>query len=346
MNDSPSGASLVMFRLGQFILTCYVAVSVLGYALPDERTVVNAIVFLYVVCFIWLIISMILKCVARDSPLRRKTVAVWLCMYMISALWVNKTEPVFGMPTPWYTGALLLVWVNTLSLAYVDEMSPRVRELQALVLGLTAWIPLYLVAYLSPVYVLGVIFFWLFGLPLMAFAPLLFSYYNWRIIRYSLWKDNNCRMAFMSGAGLSLVAIIGYCCYYAAVKHSIEKLYQRNKSPEAVAAEISSGFMEDYVLQQGGVYAMPLYSPIVTMNDENEFFSPALKDKIHDPLLVTAVFFCGRSVIPLEKREEIANHLPDKYKRKKQSPFNPPVVVDTSNVKISASVSAHQRNQQ
>ncbi|MBC9929718.1 hypothetical protein [Chitinophaga qingshengii] len=343
MNDSPSGASLVMFRLGQFILACYVAVSFLGYALPDESEVKKLVIFFYVVCFIWVLIAMILKCVARDSPLRRKIVAVWLCMYMISALWVNATEPVLGMPTPWYTGTLLLIWINTFLLAYIDEMPPRVRELLALVLGLTAWVPLYLVIYLSPVYVLGIIFFWLFGLPLMAFVPLLLSYYNWRIIRYSIWKDNNCRMAFMSGAGLSLVTIIGFCGYYASVKYSIERLYQRNNSPEAVAAGISPGFMEDYVLKQGGVYAMPLYSPIVTMKGDDEFFSSELRDKIHDPLLVAAVFFCGRSVIPLEQREEIADHLPDKDKRKKQPPFSPPVIVDTSHVNVSAPVSANQQ---
>lgn len=337
MNEYPSRALLVIYRIGLFLLAGYFAVSALSYYLWNANGLPKEIVFLNAANIVWLLAVVIMKGLKRGCLLRRKIVAVWLGMYMLSALWVNNAIcRVFAPSSGWYAVALLLIGLNTLLLSYFDEMPQCIREIQAFVLGVTAWLLVYLVIYLAPFYPLGLVGAFIFGMSLTAFAPLLLTWYSWRVLRYTLWQHGTYRGLFLLGAGFSLTVVTGFCIYFTVVKHNMEGRYEQLvkraaiQDPEAaLAGELTIGFMEKRVLGTGIVYTTPLFAPVQSLlgTDGDAFDVP--QTKIHDPLMMVTVLFCGESSIPAGEREVIAR-LSSGEKFRPRPAFRPPVVVDTS----------------
>ncbi|NML38212.1 hypothetical protein HHL17_13485 [Chitinophaga sp. G-6-1-13] len=338
MNEYPSGTLLVIYRIGLLLLAAYLAFLGLYYYLWNENGLEREIVFLTVANVIWLVVAAILKGLKRGCPLRRKIAAVWLCMYMLSALWVNNTMyHAFASSAGWYAIALLLIWLNTFLLSYFDDMSARFREIQAFVLGITTWILLYLIIYLGPVYPFALMAAFVFGISLTVFAPLALTWYNWRTIRYMLWQNSRYRWAFLLGAGISLMIVTCFCIYFGVVQHNIERRYEQLvksaavEDPEAaLARELSGGFMEKRVLKAGIVYTTPLFHPTQSLfgSDESEDLDMSKKE-IHDPLIMIAALLCGESSIS-QGDKEIIVRLMSGEKLPPRPKFIPPVIVDTT----------------
>ncbi|MBC9913086.1 hypothetical protein [Chitinophaga varians] len=337
MNEYPSGALLVIYRIGLFLLAAYSAVWLLFYYVWHENGLVREVIFLTVLNVAWLVTVVIMKGLKRGSPLRRKITAVWLCMFMLSALWVNSTiYRAFVSPAGWYVIALLLIWLNTFLLSYFDDMPEHIREIQAFVLGISTWVLLYLMMYLLPVYPFALMVSFLFGISLTAFAPLVLTWYNWRTIRYMLWPHSRYRRAFLLGAGISLTIVTCFCIYFGVVQHNIERRYEQLGKSAAVedpdaalARELSGSFMEKRVLKAGIVYTTPLFCPTNSIfgADETEDVEMCKKG-IHDPLVMTAAFFCGESSI-LQGDKEVIVRLMSGEKLLPRPKFTPPVIVDS-----------------
>lgn len=342
MNEYPSGALLVIYRIGLFLLAAYAAVWVLFYYIWHENGLKREVVFLTVLNVAWLVIAMVLKGLKRGGPLRRKIVAVWLCMFMLSALWVNSiVYRTFVSPAGWYAIVLLLIWLNTFLLSYFDEMPVYIREIQAFALGITTWILLYLMVYLLPVYPFALMAAFLFGISLTAFAPLALAWYSWRTVRYMLWSQHRYRWTFLLGTGVSLMIVTCFCIYFGIVQHDIEKRYSQLvksrdvKDPEmTLARELSGSFMEKRVLKAGIVYTTPLFRPSASVFGVDETWDVEMcKKGIHDPLVMIAALLCGESSIPPGEKEVIVRLMSGE----KLSPrFSPPVIIDTVKVRTTS----------
>lgn len=338
MNEYPSGALLVIYRIGLFLLAAYSAVWLLFYYVWHEKRLGREVIFLTVLNVAWLVIAVIMKGLKRGSPLRRKITAVWLCMFMLSALWANSiVYRAFVSSAGWYTIALLLIWLNTFLLSYFDDIPEHIREIQAFVLGITTWILLYLIMYLLPVYPFALMASFLFGISLTAFAPLALTWYNWRTIRHMLWPHSRYRWAFLLGAGVSLMIVISFCIYFGVVQHNIERRYQQLagsadvEAPEAALAhELSGSFMEKRVLKAGIVYTTPLFCPPGALYGADETWDVEMYNKgIHDPLVMIATFFCGESSIPPGEKEVMVRLMSGERVLSRPR-FKPPVIIDTT----------------
>ncbi|SKA32386.1 XrtN system VIT domain protein [Chitinophaga eiseniae] len=335
MNEHPPAALRFVYRIGLFLLAAYLVVSAWSFYSGNKFLAVA--IFLTVTGMVWLLAAIIMEGLKKRSPLRRKIVAVGLCLYMLTAICVNDytLNQVFAPSSGWYTVALLLIGVNTLLLAYFDELPQGIRATQSFVLGITAWIFLYLVIYLAPLYSLGIMTAFIFGISLSVFAPLALTWYHGRMLRKVLWKNRQCRSAFLLGAGISVVGIAGFCIYFAVVKQKVEERYGQlvakavEVNPEMVlAGEVSDGFMIKMVLKAGLVYTTPLSSPRRSLLEEGSF-ADIFRKRIHDPLVMIAAFFCGESSIPVGDREVIVRLISGE-KGSSEPKFIPPVITDTT----------------
>nr|WP_295871226.1 hypothetical protein [uncultured Chitinophaga sp.] len=339
MNEHPSAALRFIYRMGLFLLAAYIVISAWAFYTGRINRFTEVVIFLNVTSMVWLLVVIIMKGLKKGDPFRRKIVAVGLCTYMLTALWVNNytMNQVFAPPAGWYTVALLLMGTNTLLLSYFDELPQGIRTTLAFVSGITAWIFLYLVIYLSPLYSLSIMAVpYVFGISLSVFAPLALTWYHGRMLRKLLWKNRPCRSAFLLGGGISVAAIAGFCICFAVVKKKVEERYGQlvanaaGADPEAtLAGEASGHCMVKTVLKAGLVYATPLSRPQRSLFEEEGSFIDIFRKKIHDPLVMIAAFVCGEPSIPAGDREVIVRLSMGQNVPSKPT-FIPPVITDTT----------------
>ncbi|RBL91658.1 hypothetical protein [Chitinophaga flava] len=320
-----------LYRFGVLVLFAYSIVLIIEQQLSLRGELFCTEVLLYFLGGIWMLTVLFSGNLRSSNPYRRKMVAVVLVMWMIISLIVDKYAGAFATPSPWYAISLFLIGVNTLALSYFRESPQWAREIQAFILGLTILLPVYLTLYLGPLYPICVFAGIIFGIAWAVFSPLFLTWYNWRVLKNTIWQERAGRTAFGAGLGIAVTVIISFCAYYAVVKSRLDDHYHRmahqedvqqpGKNKEAkdslmtqmLAVELSSGFMEKYILKTDFVYTKPLYSSIVSLEDDSGFLM-LQRERRHDPLFVTAVFFFGPTTIPQGDREAAVLYLSPKNK--------------------------------
>ncbi|WP_212003359.1 hypothetical protein [Chitinophaga sp. HK235] len=328
-----------LYRFGVLVLLAYSIMLVFAQLSHLTDRIFYTEVVLYFLGGIWMLTVLFSGNLKSSNPYRRKMVAVLLVMWMITSLIMDKHMGAFATPSPWYVISLFLIGVNTLALSYFRESPQWAREIQAFILGLTILLPVYLTLYLGPLYPICLFAGIVFGVAWAVFSPLFLTWYNWRVLKNTIWQERAGRTAFGVGLGIAVTVTISFCTYYAVVKNRLDDRYHRlvhqadvqrsGKDKEAkysvitqmLAAELSSGFMEKYILKTNFVYTTPLHSSIVSLEDDNSFLM-LQRDRRHDPLFVTAVLFFGSTTIPQGEREAAFLYLSPKNKNQ----FSPPQV--------------------
>ncbi|WP_143308934.1 XrtN system VIT domain-containing protein [Chitinophaga vietnamensis] len=239
-----------------------------------------------------------------------------LGMLMIDAWLMNREMKVFDTPVPWFTIMNVLICVNAILLPFSGQWPQWIRILLSIVTGLSVSLLCYLSIFLLPLYPLSVIGCILFLFSIVTFCPLFYLWLNVVAIKRFIWRDKYCRYACLGTIAAAALWTGIFSIGYVIDKNGMERIYsmpvnnQQMSVPAwvPVAQRMPSGRMAELVLKCGITYSAP-----VADFGELDWVPKRYNEKrMHDPLLMIAAFFGGRSIINEEDRIRLLEVMYDK----------------------------------
>lgn len=230
-----------------------------------------------------------------------------LVLFLISAYSLNREMNVFESSTGWLSATLVLVCINYMAFAFYDAMPRLIQYLMCFVLGIAVCLFVYLSVYLVPLYLLSAAAFFLLGISLHTFVPVLFITYSIKLLKRATGHNRNIRFSFYGGIASVAVVLIAYVAVWSNVTGKINNTYRyataTNEDMPAwvsVAQTIPKNFFTEKIFKTALVYAVP--------NNAGSFFwrMPTRsfdEQKKHDPLMMAASLLAGN--ISMEETDKI-----------------------------------------
>ena len=233
-------------------------------------------------------------------------VFIWLLLFLVSAYSLNRVVSVFDSSTNWFAVVLVLMGTNYLLFGFFNDMPAWLRYVICFVLGASLIVFLYLALCLLPLYGVSLAAFFLLGISLHSFVPLLFLLYTIKLIRRTGRQGRLYSIICWWGAGIVISAIAVYTITWHSEVAAINRYYKQEDRKTGglpawikVAQQIKPGVLTEKILKLGIVYKR--YNPggnwFWAMPSRN--FDEQVK---HDPLVVIGSFFSGELMVPEEDR--------------------------------------------
>jgi XrtN system VIT domain protein len=232
---------------------------------------------------------------------------IFLILLLISAFALNREMNVFETSTDWLCILLIISCINILAFPYRGIMPKWLRHIQSFLSGISLCCFFYLSCYLLPLYVFGVFLFFVLGISLHAFVGLLFSIYIILLVK----RTRRYRIGFWTGIGTGLAIVLIYCITWGYTVKKINSSTGKSGLPEwvTVAQHTPHNFVTQQVLKSGLVYTVPS-----TMSSNFFWREPSMnfnERRKHDPLVMTAAFFCGTPYMDQEDRVRVLESMYD-----------------------------------
>jgi XrtN system VIT domain protein len=183
------------------------------------------------------------------------------------------------------------------------------------VIGAGMVIFLYLSVYLAPMYPFSGVLFWVLGLSLHSFVPLLFLIFlvAW-LIRYSSDNRKTIR-ALAAGAGLTLALAAVFTVRWAGVVNTIDDTYRESFVEDnttlpgwvRVSQRLPKNSITNKALKVGLVYVMPDFA----LWNFDRFPARFTDRKIHDPFVVIACLIAGKPSLSDDEKIHILESIYD-----------------------------------
>ena len=243
---------------------------------------------------------------------------ILLQLFNISAYSLNRIVSVFNLSTNWMVG--LLVLTNGLLLFHVLNKNYRLNWMNHLVLGVSTiglFFHIYQTLYIGPLYLYGVMGFWLFGIPLHVFVPILFVWTFCKVIRQYLKASP----VFYKTMALSTAFLLLFVGYFSFRYHQVNKIlansFHQNHLPFEDSAlpawvkssqQLNPNWITERALKAGIVYRSfnKYWRNFGDMN-----FGSFQEKKKHDPLVMIASAFSSAEYIPSKDRIKILEFMFD-----------------------------------
>ena len=233
---------------------------------------------------------------------------LFLVLFLISAYSLNRELNIFESSVTWLSVTLVLVCINYIAFSFFDPTSRPIKHLMSFILGVGSCLFIYLTIYLVPLYLISAVEFFLLGISLHSFVPLLFVIYSLRIFQRFTAGDKNLKLSFYAGSASVLVLVVVFITTWSNATNQVNKIYRyavaTNDSLPAwvsVAQVLPKNFLSEKLLKTSLVYSVP--------NNESDNFLWRMpvrnfeEPKKHDPLVMTASLFCGR--LALEENDRV-----------------------------------------
>jgi XrtN system VIT domain protein len=240
---------------------------------------------------------------------------IFLLLFLVSAYGLNRTMGVFDDSPVWFCVLLLLMGANFLSLVFFNRMPYRVKCVMCFMLGVSACTFLYLTIYLAPVMIICAFIFWVIGIPMHAFVPLLFFIYTVRLTRRYASRKTYLLRSFWSGVlTVAIIFTVYIICWSLTVKGLNQAYYdtvEKDKdlpSWAGLALHVSDNMLTKQVLKAGIVYdTMDEWGDIFHWTRGSFKFD---EQKTHDPLVLMGSIF-AKVEVPEEDRIRVLASLYD-----------------------------------
>ncbi|MDR2848585.1 MAG: hypothetical protein LBV39_05710, partial [Bacteroidales bacterium] len=256
------------------------------------------IFFVNFICTASYWLSVLISAIFRRKSYRFCRILPALTLSLISAYSLNRCMNIFDASPWWFAVVLVLVSIASLSLAFYKDMPYPVRVLTMAVTGMGLIVFTYLAIYLTPMYLISAALFWILGVSLHSFVPLLFIIF---LLRW-LFKfgDRQALKGLFTGAGAVILVVIVFAIRWHSVVTTINDTYRETFTEDdavlpawvRVAQRVPKNEITNKVLKAGLTYTLP--------NPDWYFFdfnmpSRFVEQKIHDPLIVVAAFLGGET---------------------------------------------------
>lgn len=242
---------------------------------------------------------------------------LFLVLFLISAYSLNRDFNVFEDSTGWLCVLLVISCVNYIAFGAFQQMPSGVQQLMCFVLGISFVVFLYLAMYLVSLYPLSAALFFVLGLPLHSFVPLLFVIFTIRLMRKIRLENKLFLYRFYGAIAVCACITVLFTIQWAIANNRLAKAYnsidsQTTGLPAWVRAAqvMDNSNLATKVLKAGIVYSVP------DKWNSNSFWgsipSSSLDEKAkHDPLIMTAALFSPVPEIPDEERVKMLKVLAD-----------------------------------
>jgi XrtN system VIT domain protein len=232
---------------------------------------------------------------------------LWLVLFLISAYALNRELPVFQDSTPWLCGYLVIASAACIAYGLYEEL-PAAQYALLAVLGAAFVLFLYLAVYLLPLYLFSAMAFFVLGISLHTFVPLLFVVYLLVLFARQV-RTNAHRLSLAAGIGLPLL----FVAYFTQQWHvTVKRLETAQRvmflSPEvrlptwvAVGQKLPKDWITERVLKAHLVYDTPQRNREFSFMPRNSF------DEVrqHDPLVLIADFVSPAPLLETNDRIKI-----------------------------------------
>ncbi|MDR2040394.1 MAG: XrtN system VIT domain-containing protein [Bacteroidales bacterium] len=240
-----------------------------------------------------------------------------LVLSLISAYSLNRFMNLFDTSPLWFFLVLVLVSLACLSLAGFRGMNRYFQWLVLTLVGVGIVVFFYLGIYLIPAYPVSAFLFWVLGISLHSFVPLLFLIFIfiW-IFRYTR-KGEMAVKGLYAGSGLVLILAIIFTFRWASVVNGINDTYQESFAEDdvtlpawvRVSQRIPRNNITNKALKVGLTYVLPDFN---TLNLSNFRFSTGFTEQqLHDPFIVVAALVAGQPRLNDEEKIKILESIYD-----------------------------------
>jgi len=200
--------------------------------------------------------------------------------------------------------------MNCLVFPYRGMLPAWARHLQSFIFGISLCCFAYLSFYLIPLYVFGAFLFFLLGISLHAFVAVLFVIYIIALAR----KIRCFLISFWLGIVTAIVIVIVYCAIWLYTVNTMNVLTYKTSTTGlptwvTVAQQAPHHFIAQRILKSELVYSTP-----AEWGDNFLWRTPSRsfdQQKEHDPLVMTAAFFGGKSKLNEEDRINVLKAMYD-----------------------------------
>jgi len=242
---------------------------------------------------------------------------VFLVLALVSCYALNRNMSVFEDSVPWWSTLLIITSVNYLVTPFYDYFPRWLQYLSCMIAGVSLLAFLYLALYLAPFYAISAIGIIALGLGAHSFVPILFVIYTILFIRRVSEHDRRSLYAFLIGIAIALGTIIQFSIRWNAEVNRVDNILFGNQTADnttlpgwvAVAQEGRRSTFNEHFLKSGLVYELP-------GKWDWDFFGFDRRQRLHerhrhDPLIMIAANFGGRSNLQDDDRIKILESLYD-----------------------------------
>jgi XrtN system VIT domain protein len=235
---------------------------------------------------------------------------LFLILFFISAWALNRSMPVFENSAGWFSALLIFTSLNYMTFALSDALPKWTTHLNSFIAGVSFITFVYLALYLLPMYGFGIIGFFLLGLSLHAFVPLLFTIYT--LVLINRVSENNKKYWLSFSAGIvSVLAFVA--CYVGLWNHSksqVDNAWQESTNNKTelpawvnVTQKVPANFFVRKMLKTELIYS------VADIASGNYFWRVPTRsfeeERRHDPLVMTAVFLAGTPKIGNDEKANV-----------------------------------------
>jgi XrtN system VIT domain protein len=233
---------------------------------------------------------------------------LWLVLFLISAYALNRELPVFQESTGWLCAYLVLSAAACIAYGVYEKLPVAARCLLLAVLGAAFVLFVYLAIYLLPVYLLGAMAFFVLGISLHTFVPLLFVVYLLVVFSRETITPAY-RLSLAVGIGLPLLFTAGFVQrWHVTVKRlevaqRVTFLRPEVRLPRwvAVGQNLPKDWITEKVLKAQLVYDTPQRNREFSLMPRNSFNEV----RQHDPLVLIADFVSPAPLLEAKDRIKI-----------------------------------------
>lgn len=232
-----------------------------------------------------------------------------LVLSLISCFLLNREMGLFSESVAWYSASLVLLSVAILTIPFYCIFSKWLQFVHSFISGVGILLLLYLSIYLMPGYPFGAMVFFIFGISLLIFTPLLMLIYIGKWIVKN-WKEYGMlRFGIGSGSVFSLIVLFIYSMGWINSLSSIQMAEKQadNDLPDwiRVSQHLPANSFTEKVLMTDWIYQTSEVSLDGLMNGRFP------EKQRHDPLITITSGLCGESSMGIHKKKKILNTLYD-----------------------------------
>jgi XrtN system VIT domain protein len=195
---------------------------------------------------------------------------------------------------------LVLLCINYLSQQFFNVFPQWLQHVSFFLMGIALVVFVYLSAYLSPMFGMGVIAAIFLGFSLHVFVPLLFFVYSLKYIGRQTRINKSLRWSVLGGVISALMIVVFFVAQWSSTVKMVNQTYRAATVAENdglpswvyVAQKLPQSAIAEKALKTGLVYVVPdLFDGFDFWNVPTRNFGNV---KLHDPLIVIGTLFGGR----------------------------------------------------
>lgn len=300
---------VVQLRQGTYAAgLAFIIISVIVFLLPGESFSQDSF-SVFAINFL-LAATYFLICLFRGRFRRREGslhhIFLFLILALVSAFSLNREMSVFQQSTSWMCILLVVCCINFIALAFARHAHPVLLHAMAFILGVSFVFFIYMSIYLLPLYGIGIVAFFILGISLHTFVPLLISIFSFVLLRSLVRITTKTIISFSAGAVVVLVIALVFVAKWNSVVTTINREYKKQlvEGGESLPAwvRLSQNLQPDAVtekvLKAGLSYALPSEGLRFDRLPQRNFG----QEQKHDPLVMASAMATSRVQMPEEER--------------------------------------------